>query len=191
MPDLWPRLGNQGPGSETVQVDWEPFGRDPRYTFQGFDPELLTALGRMVLGSCYLEGSAGILLARLVDNDDLAVGQRLAANSSFPWLLDHIRALAEVRLTPEQHTEVVAWSDRARVAYAQRSRIVHADWGVDATSEVISFFFMRKDARKETFTEETWAAAADEVHAVAQELERVGLAAVSLMAYMPQRPTTS
>jgi hypothetical protein len=164
--------------------------RDDRYRFQGFDPDFLTGLGRLLVGGSFLEGSASVLLARLIrnndDDDGLALGHRLTANATFPCLLDHIRAISELRFGDAEHQQVVAWTKDAETAYSNRSRIVHADWGVDATGDEITFVFMRRSARTKVFTSEDWPATAGEVHKIARELERVGLAAGDLMQLIPK-----
>ncbi|MEO6503625.1 MAG: hypothetical protein ABIQ09_17155 [Jatrophihabitantaceae bacterium] len=163
--------------------------RDPRYHFQGFDPDFLIGLGRLLLGSSYLEGSASILLARLIDNDDsdgLALGRRLTANAAFPWLLDHIRAVSELKLPSSHHVQIVAWVKRADAAYVRRSRIVHAGLGVDATGDEIRFIFLRHNARAKTFQSDVWPARASEIHQLAALLEAIGLEAVDLMGLIPK-----
>jgi hypothetical protein len=169
-------------------MDIDSIQRDDRYWFQGFDPDFLVGLGRLLVGGSYLEGSTSVLLARLIcnnDDDGLALGHRLTANATFPWLLDHIRAISELRFGDAEHRRVVAWTREAERAYVNRSRIVHADWGVDASGGEVTFIFMRRSARTKVFTSEDWPATAAEVHAIARELERVGLAAGELMQLIP------
>lgn len=158
---------------------------DERYNFQGFEADFLVGLGRVVVGGSYLEGTAAVLLSRLIDNNHLAVGHRITANATFPWLLDHIRAMSELRLPSGDHAAVKAWLGRAQIAYDRRSRLIHADLGIDATGDEPFWIFMRRSARKREFTTEDWPATAEEVHGVAQELERVGLEGLELMDRIP------
>jgi hypothetical protein len=74
---------------------------------------------------------------------------------------------------------------RARSAYEDRSRIVHADWGVDTTGDDVTFVWMRRSARKKLFMTEEWPATAEEVHKVARDLESVGVDAIDLMGDIP------
>src|SRR4051812_15739966 len=100
--------------------------RDDRYQFNFFDVELLRALGRLTLNASYLEGVIRVMYARLLDNSDLQLGQRVTADAGFRWLVDHTRALSEHRLPGDVHQRIVAWLRDSDNAYARRNRIVHS-----------------------------------------------------------------
>jgi hypothetical protein len=155
--------------------------RDERYRFQGFPPDFLVGLARLTLGATYLEGVVATMLWRLLDNYDLEVGKRTTAEANFRWLCDHVRAISEHRLPAELHVQVAAWVSEAQSAYGARSRIVHSGLAVNVTEEGIGHVWVRTSARGKRFAEEITAADAADVHAVAIELERVGLVGVELM----------
>jgi hypothetical protein len=164
-----------------IQFPYEP-DRDDRYEFKFFDAELLRALGRLTLNASYLEGVVATMFWRLLDNRDLEIGKRVTADANFRWLLDHVRALSEHRLPEDLHASLVDWLDRAQRAYARRSRIVHSDHAVSISPEKVhSLVWQRSTARPRQFLEEVVPATAEDVHAVAQELEAVGIEGVRLM----------
>lgn len=99
-----------------MQYPYDP-DRDERYHFKGFDAEMIRALGRLTLNASYLEATMRTLLARIIDNDDLELGERVAANGGFQWLVDHTRAVSEHKLEPHLHLHVVESLARARAAY--------------------------------------------------------------------------
>jgi hypothetical protein len=163
-----------------------PFGYEPdedeRYHFKGYDPELLRALGRLTLNASYLESVLVTMLARLVDNSDLELGDRLAADSGFRALVDHVRAVSEYRLPAELHATMLDWLNRATKAYAARNRFVHSHHGLQAEPDGRMFvIWIRATARGKSYVSEIVPATADEVHATARTLEALGLEGVHLM----------
>jgi hypothetical protein len=155
--------------------------RDDRYHFKGFDAEIIRALGRLTLNASYLEGTMRTLLARITDNDDLALGERIADNGGFQWLVDHPRAVSEHKLDPALHQHIVSWLGRARAAYNKRNRIVHSEHAWAVTDGQMEMLWTRTSVKRTTYQSLIEAASADDVHAVAPELEQLGLEGVDLM----------
>jgi hypothetical protein len=157
--------------------------RDERYRFRFFEAELLRALGRLTLNASYLEGVLRTMLARLLDNSDLELGERVAADANFRWLVDHVRVLSEHRLPADLHARMVTWLKDAEKAYVARNRIVHSDHAtnVDTGRAEMRLVWTRASARGASFATEVKPADSAEVHRVAQALERVGLDGVDLM----------
>lgn len=158
------------------------FARDARYHFQ-YPPDFVTGMGRLALAGSYLEGVVAVMLMRLVDNRDLEVGRRLAADATFRALVDQVRALSAHRLPQELHARIDAWLTQARAAYADRSKIVHADLGVSIRLEGPGpeYVWVRSSVRGAQFQQTVTPATAERIHEVARELERCGLEGVHLM----------
>lgn len=156
--------------------------RDDRYQFQFYDVELLRALGRLTVNASYLEGVIRTMYARLLDNRDLGLGERVTADAGFRWLTDHTRALSEHRLEPVLHQQLVDWLRDSEAAYARRNRIVHSEHITDFTGDgVVQLHWTRATAKKARFTTERSPATAQSVHEVAQTLEGLGIRGVHLM----------
>lgn len=164
-------------------VDHEPY-RDERYNFQGYSRDFLIGLGRLTLGATYLETSLETMLWRLLDNDDLDLGQRVTADANFRWLCDHVRAVSEHRLTAGLHEQLADWVERAQKAYADRNRIVHSGHSVSVSEDVqgIAHLWVRTSARGKQFSQDVRPAESAELHSIAVRLERLGLEGVHLMA---------
>jgi hypothetical protein len=101
------------------------------------------------LGASYLEGVIATMLWRLVDNDDLRLGERLTADANFRWLVDHTRAVSEHRLPGELHLRLADWLGRSQRAYGDRNRIVHSGHGISVRADGSGFahVWMRGSAR--------------------------------------------
>lgn len=161
--------------------------RDDRYFFKFFDVDLLRALGRLTLNASYLEGVIQLMFARILDNEDLELGERVTADAAFRWLIDHTRALSEHRLSPELHSEVKEWLSECNAAYGRRNAIIHSGHytHIAATGDV-QLRRIRATARKPKFTVESSPLDADDVHEAAKSLEEAGLRGLSLMTRVRQ-----
>lgn len=156
--------------------------RDERYRFQGLSQDFLVGLGRLTLGATYLQDVLETMLWRLIDNGDLAVGQRLSAGANFRWLCDHTRAVSEYRLPAHLHADMTTWIAASESAYRRRSRIVHSGHAISLSADGnIEHLWIRVSAHGDTFARNVTPARAKEVHDIAVELEHVGLNGVDLM----------
>ncbi|MDQ3481649.1 MAG: hypothetical protein M3423_10055 [Actinomycetota bacterium] len=162
--------------------DGTPYDEDERYRFKFFEADLLRALGRLTLNASYLESTVALILARMVDDDDLELGKRLAADATFRWLIDHVRAISEHLMPPDVHNQMVEWLRNAERAYAERNRIVHSDHAISiGTEEAVALLWVRTSSRGKNFVEDIIPATAEEVHEAARRLEEVGLEGLDVM----------
>lgn len=165
----------------------DPFGvegyRDDRYRFQGFSTDFLIGLGRLSLGASYLESTIATMLWRLIENDDLQLGERLTADANFRWLVDHTRAVSEHRLPAALHARLADWLGRSQRAYGDRNKIVHSGHAISVRSDGsgLAHVWVRGSARGKSFSQEVRPAEAAELHEIAVRLERLGLEGVNLM----------
>lgn len=166
---------------------------DTRYRARYYNDDILIALGRLTVGASGLQASMANVFWRVLAPDDLDVGMRITANEGFQWLVNHLRALSEHKLPPEDHARVEDWIDRSGAAYAARNKIVHSTWGVNVATETseISHVWLRQSARRKKFVDEVVPATADQVHQVAIKLEQLSLEALQLTWSVPVlRPAT-
>lgn len=152
----------------------------PSYQFRVPD-ELMIALGRFTYGASYLEVVLGAMYMRLL-TPDLDLARRVVADATMQWLIDHTRALVHYRFPAGTDRDSLdEWLTRVSKARSKRNQIVHSGWYVTMNGSEICHGLTRASVRGNSFRTTAEVVSPEELHAVAFELEQVGLEGVALM----------
>lgn len=147
------------------------------------DRDLLIALGRLAYSASYVESVVSTMFRRLLDSDP-ELGDRVVADASMQWLLDHVGVLMDYRFEDDETTllELRAWLRRVDGARRDRNRVLHSIWYFDATDPTqFRHGLMKVSARGRKFKSNAELVTPDQLHAIARELEAAGLEGVHLM----------
>lgn len=163
--------------------------RDPDYQFQP-GSEIITALGRITFGSAHLESYVGTVLGRLLG--DHFVAERLAADSTFGWLVSHTRAIAEIKTSDDDFKQIDTWLTRAEKAYSARNRVVHSHWVIVVTglnpNTTTRWNLHRTTTRGKGYSSRMIDSTAGDLHAIAHELEDTALDGLRIIQLLPEAP---
>ncbi len=99
--------------------------------YVGTTPEGEAAIGRIAIWAASVEENLAHLCARLINDDDHAIGLAVTANMGASAVIDLVRKLviASKTTSDEDRAEVMATLTEAKAALVERNRILHASLG--------------------------------------------------------------
>jgi hypothetical protein len=121
----------KGMANEQINNQPESTGMQGHRAFVGTTPEGEAAIGRIAIWAASVEENLAHLCARLINDDDHAIGLAVTANMGASAVIDLVRKLVidSKTTSDEDRAEVMATLTEARAALVERNRILHASLG--------------------------------------------------------------